>query len=329
MKATQQLWPEKYRPQTLDDVVGQDAAVERFEHWLDTGMPHVLLAGPPGIGKTATIVAFAKELYGDSFEANFREFNASDQRGIDVVRDEIKGWCRKSPAGGHDYKIVFLDEADQLTSDAQPALRRPIEQYSDTTRFALSCNYVNQLIDPIQSRCSTMRFDPLDDEEVEHLLSVVIEAEDIEAEGPAVQRIVQSARGRARDAIQMLQDSTIDGKLKENQVSLFTGAVDDHLVEEILTLSLEGQIDEAQRRFDVEILKAGVDPTQLVDSIFRVLRSLDLPPDYRAKTFDLLGTTEERIQMGLNPHVQFHALLAHLYMAQGLSSLEQQSGGGA
>jgi len=323
------LLTEKYRPETLGDVVGNEPAVERFETFLDSGLPHVLLAGPPGVGKTATITAFARDLYGDSFDANFNEFNASDDRGIDVVRDDIKSWCRKAPADGHPYKIVFLDESDQLTRDAQPALRRIMEQYSDSTRFALSCNYVNQIIGPLQSRCSTMHFGRLDDGAVRDLLSTIIDGEEIDAEDPAVEKVVRAARGQARDAVLTLQTSAMDGELTEAQVDLFTGVVDDQLVEEILALALDGEIDTAQQRLDVEILKAGADPHALVDSVFRTLRGLDLPPDYRAKSFELLATIEERLHTGLNPHVQFHALLGHLYMSQGLSSIAQQQGGEA
>ena len=320
-----QLWTEKYRPESLDEIVGHDAAVERFEKFLDTGIPHVLLAGPAGVGKTATITAFARDLYGDSFDANFNEFNASDDRGIDVVREDIKQWARRAPADGFPYKIVFLDEADQLTSDAQPALRRIMEQYSDSTRFALSVNYINQIIGPLQSRCSTMHFGRLDDGDVRQLIGSVIDGEDLVAEDAAIDKIVRASRGQARDAVLTVQTSAMEGELTEEQVDLFTGVVDDQLVEEILTLALDGEIDKAQQRLDVEILKAGADPYSLVDSIFRQLRGLDLPPDYRAKTFELLATVEERLHTGLNPHVQFHALLGHVYMAQGLSSIEQQS----
>ena len=333
MSVSTQLWTEKYRPTTLDEVVGHEAAVERFEKFLDPeeggGLPHVLLAGPPGVGKTAVITAFARDLYGDSWRENFREFNASDDRGIDVIRDDVKTWCRKAPADGAPYKIVFLDESDQLTRDAQPALRRIMEQYSDSTRFALSCNYVNRIIGPLQSRCATFHFGTLAEEDVAGLLDEIIETEGIDAEGPAVEKIARASRGQARDAVLTLQTATTGGELTEEQVELVTGVVDDALVEEILTLALDGEIDTAQQRLDIEILKAGASPHALIDSVFRVLRKLDLPPDYRAKTFELLAKTEERLQMGLNPHVQFHALLGHLYMAQGLSPMAQQAGGGS
>jgi replication factor C small subunit len=324
------MWSEKYRPETLDEVVGQEAAVERLRKFLNNKpgeLPHLLLSGPPGVGKTATVVSFAKEYYGDEFDSNFREFNASDDRGIDVIREDVKSWCRRAPSGGYPYKIIFLDEADQLTSDAQPALRRVMEQYSDSTRFALSCNYVNEIMGPLQSRCSTLHFGRVDDDHVREMIERIIEGEEIEASRDALDKVVRSARGQVRDAVLTLQTSVMEGELTEDQVELTTGVVDDQLTRDILELALNGELDEAQTRLDVDILKAGADPHALIDSIFRTLRRMDVPPDYRAKAFELLAEIEERIQHGLNPHVQFHALLAHLHMSQGLSPISQQAGG--
>lgn len=331
MTVSQEIWPEKYRPTTLDEVVGQDAAIKRFKKFLGEdssgGLPHCLLAGPPGVGKTATVVAFARDFYGDTWQENFREFNASDDRGIDVVREDIKGWCRRAPADGYPYKIVFLDEADQLTKEAQAVLRRTMEQYADTTRFCLSCNWASQLIGPIQSRCATFRFGEIDDDDIRQLVMNVIDAEGIDAEPPAVELVVQTARGRARDAIVTLQTSTFDGELAEEQVELSVGPVDDRVVQSIFEQALGGEFDDARRRLAVEVLKAGVDPDALVESSFRVLNRLDLPGASRAKCFELLATIDERLRMGLNPHVQFAALLGHVYMAQAADPIAQQAGG--
>ncbi|MFW6265549.1 MAG: AAA family ATPase, partial [Halanaeroarchaeum sp.] len=149
----QEIWVEKYRPERLADVVGHEDIIDRVESYVARDdLPHLLFSGPAGTGKTATASAIAKELYGDDWRENFLELNASDERGIDVVRDRIKNFARAS-FGGYNYRIIFLDEADALTSDAQSALRRTMEQFSNNTRFILSCNYSSKIIDPIQSRC--------------------------------------------------------------------------------------------------------------------------------------------------------------------------------
>ena len=161
-----EIWIEKYRPQSLDTVVGHDAITERLRRYVaEEDLPHLLFAGPAGTGKTSTSTAIAREIYGEDWRENFLELNASDERGIDVVRDRIKSFARAA-FGGADHRIIFLDEADALTDDAQSALRRTMEQFSDNTRFILSCNYSSQIIDPIQSRCAVFRFSPLGDDAV-------------------------------------------------------------------------------------------------------------------------------------------------------------------
>ncbi|MCR4368512.1 MAG: AAA family ATPase, partial [archaeon] len=160
-------WIEKYRPHTLAEVVGQKDITKRLESYVkQRTLPNLLFSGPAGVGKTSSSVAIAKEFFGPSFSQNFLELNASDERGIDVVRETIKNFAR-TLAFDYGFKIIFLDESDALTTDAQQALRRTMEKYSRTCRFILSCNYSSRLIEPIQSRCVVFRFKPLSSKDVE------------------------------------------------------------------------------------------------------------------------------------------------------------------
>ncbi|MCK4555565.1 MAG: AAA family ATPase, partial [Candidatus Aenigmarchaeota archaeon] len=160
------IWTEKYRPEKLSDVVGQKEITARLEAFVkEKSMPHMLFAGSAGIGKTTSAIALAKQLYGDTWQRNFMETNASDERGIQVVRSKIKDFARTKPLGA-EFKIIFLDESDALTPEAQQAMRRTMEKYTSTTRFILSCNYSSKLIPPIQSRCAIFRFRPIGKEDI-------------------------------------------------------------------------------------------------------------------------------------------------------------------
>ncbi|KAF2403721.1 P-loop containing nucleoside triphosphate hydrolase protein [Trichodelitschia bisporula] len=219
-----QPWVEKYRPKTLSDVTAQDHAISVLKRTLQSSnLPHMLFYGPPGTGKTSTILALAKELYGpELFHTRVLELNASDERGISIVREKVKDFARQHlsnpPAGpaGIEYrkkypvppfKIIILDEADSMTQDAQSALRRTMETYSKITRFCLVCNYVTRIIDPLASRCSKFRFKGLDKANAGKRLEEIAQLEKVELEDGAVDALVRCSDGDLRKAITFLQSS--------------------------------------------------------------------------------------------------------------------------
>ncbi len=175
-----ELWVEKYRPKKFDDIVGQNQIVEEIKGAVATGsLPHLLLYGPAGVGKTTMAYVIGRELFGDNFRSNFLELNASDERGIDVIRNKVKGFAKVKSLSA-DFKVIFLDEADYLTADAQASLRRIMEVYHKTTRFILSCNYVQKIISPNQSVCKCYQFNKISRPETMKILSKIATEEEVE-----------------------------------------------------------------------------------------------------------------------------------------------------
>lgn len=202
-------WVEKYRPVFLDDIVGNTETIERLKIIAKDGnMPHVIISGMPGIGKTTSVLCLARQLLGEAYKEAVLELNASDERGIDVVRNRIKGFAQKKVtlAPGR-QKIVILDEADSMTSGAQQALRRTMEIYSGTTRFAFACNQSNKIIEPLQSRCAILRYARLTDAQVVKRINQICKAENVQFSDDGLAALVFSAEGDMRQAINNLQST--------------------------------------------------------------------------------------------------------------------------
>ena len=198
-----QIWTEKYRPKKLDEVAGQEEIIKRLEGFVERkSIPNLLFAGMQGTGKTTTAHCLVNEL---NLKNNFIELNASDERGIDTIRVKIKDFARTKPMGGAEFKIILLDEADALTRDAQQALRRTMENYSETCRFILDCNYSSKIIEPIQSRCVMFRFKPLREEDAKKYLNKIAEGENLRIDEKAAELIFKECKGDLRRATNILQ----------------------------------------------------------------------------------------------------------------------------
>jgi replication factor C small subunit len=309
-----EIWIEKYRPERLRDLVGHEAIVDRLQRYVDDDdLPHLMFAGPAGTGKTASAVAIAKELYGDTWREQFRELNASDQRGIDVVRNEIKDFARTAMPSDHNYRIIFLDEADALTSDAQSALRRTMEQFSHNTRFILSCNYSSQIIDPIQSRCAVFRFSPLADEAVAERVRYIADEEGVEVTDDGVDALVYAADGDMRKAINALQAAAVMGEtVDEETVFTITATARPEEVEAMVEQALAGDFTAARATLDELLTEKGLAGGDLVDQLHRSVWEFDLEETAAVRLLERVGEVDYRISQGANERVQLEALLASL-----------------
>ncbi|MFB6203347.1 MAG: replication factor C small subunit [Candidatus Nanohaloarchaea archaeon] len=307
------VWTEKHRPETLDEVIGQEKIVERLKAFVEEdSVPHMLFAGPAGTGKTTSAVALAKDLFGDDWKDNFKETNASDERGIDVVRDQIKSFARTKPINA-DYKIIFLDEADALTSDAQQALRRTMEQFSDNCRFILSCNYSSKIIDPIQSRCAVFRFNRLEKEDVEDYIKRLGKEEDFKISGEAIDAIMRVSEGDLRRVTNVLQTAAIQNEeIEEKDIYAVAASLRPDEIREILDKSLSGDFIEAREDLADLMIERGLDGQDVINSIHREIFDLELDDRQKLKIIESLGEFEFRIAEGGSSDIQIEALLAKI-----------------
>jgi replication factor C small subunit len=309
----QDVWVERYRPKKLSEVIGQKAIVERLSAYVKTrSMPHMLFAGPAGSGKTTCAIALARELYGDAWRDSLIELNASDERGIDIVRGKIKDFARAASISGADFKIIFLDEADSLTSDAQAALRRTMERYTQTCRFILSCNYSSKIIEPIQSRCAVFRFRPLSVQDVKKSLNRVAEAESVEVTEDGLDAICELAAGDLRKATNILQVAASLGK-KVDQDIVFesTESIKPSEIQELLKTALGGNFSAARSKLDEIIVRHGLSGEDIVQGIHRAVFDLPVSEDVKIRLIDRVGEAEFRMVSGSSDRIQLEALLAH------------------
>ncbi|KAI4621557.1 replication factor C subunit 4 [Alternaria sp. BMP 0032] len=294
-------WVEKYRPVYLDDVVGNTETIERLKIIAKDGnMPHMIISGMPGIGKTTSILCLARQLLGDAYKEAVLELNASDERGIDVVRNRIKGFAQKKvtlPPGRQ--KLVILDEADSMTSGAQQALRRTMEIYSATTRFAFACNQSNKIIEPLQSRCAILRYARLTDAQVVRRVMQICEAEDVKYSDDGIAALVFSAEGDMRQAINNLQ-STFAGFGFVNGDNVFRVVDSPHpiKVQAMIKACHEQRIDDALTSLK-ELWDLGYSCHDIISTMFKVTKTIDTLSEHAKLEFiKEIGFTHMRILEG-------------------------------
>jgi len=314
------MWIEKYRPRTLDQVVNQTDVVEGLRALLKTPttMPHLLFAGPPGTGKSTVALCIARQLMGENFRKLVLELNASDERGIGVVRERIKGFSQiiQTTPSGVQFGLVILDESDEMTKDAQTALRRIMETASRTCRFILICNYQSGIIDPIQSRCSVFRFRQLEEKDAVTYLNRICKAEKVEAEPKVIKRILELSEGDLRQAVNYLQVVTSGskgGKLDDSALEKFLPEAQSGLIREMINSALKGDFLKAREVMYELMGKHGVSGREIIRGANReVTRIPELDAAKQVEVVRTLGDYDYRLTQGANEDIQLSSMLAQL-----------------
>jgi len=312
-----ELWTEKYRPRTLDEIIDQDEIVARLKSFVKAkNVPHCIFAGPPGTGKTTAALCLAHDLYGENYREYIMELNASDERGINVIRETVKTFARTKPIGEVTFKLLILDEADNMTDDAQQALRRTMERYSETARFILIANYSGKIIEPIQSRCAPFRFTYLPADAVAKRIRHICDKEDVEITDDGVEAILELSGGDLRKTLNILQTAASIGKpVTADLVYAVVGKANPADIRDMMLTALNGDFIAARNKLRELTRRYGLAGTDIIRQIHGEVFRLNIPDSWKVKLTDIIGEVDYRLVRGATEEIQLSALLARLVEA--------------
>jgi len=311
------VWTEKYRPKKFEGVVGQEEVIKRVKSLTNSmNIPHLLFAGPAGTGKSTLALITVKELFGEGWRDNYLELNASDERGIDVVRQKVKDFARTKAIGDVPFKVIFLDEADALTREAQQALRRTMENFTSTCRFILSCNYSSKIIDPIQSRCVVFRFKLLEKKDISQRIKVITQGEGLTITPEAFDSLYEASEGDCRRVINLLQaTASISPSITPDLINTIVSQAKPADIKIVLDYALSGDFQSAREKLLDLMLKESVSGQDIIKAIQKEIWNLQIDNKLKVKLTEKTGEAEFRLVEGSDEFIQLEALLASFVLA--------------
>ncbi len=307
-----ELWTEKYRPDSLSEIINQYQVIDKLKKYKEEeSLPHLLLVGPSGVGKTSSTIALAKDIYGNDWEGNFLELNASHRRGIKAVRKEVKNAAMTTSLTKKNFKIIFIDEAESFSNEAQSALRRILEKYSENVRFVLSCNNSSKIIDPIRSRCVQLHFRPLSKDHVKSWLDIIIKEESLQVEEGAIKFLINYGKGNLRKITNLLQLSAVSSdKITEEALIDHSNLTGLEEINKLLRDSFRKNFLEVREKLYDLMIDEGLSGREVLVKLHEELFKIPMDEKIRMKIVNKMAEIDYQLLEGANDEIHLKNLLA-------------------